>query len=255
MAKQTLLQIVQSILSDMDGDEVNSINDTIEATQVASVVREVHRAIVEEFDLQSTETLFRLDDPLSTARPTHMLVPSNIFDVTLVRYNKSDAVSATPPRYVEIPYVSRTEFLEAVSNRDPAQAEYQEATDPSGVVFIIRNNKHPDFYTTFDGGNTLVFDSFDVATHDTLHKNRTQCLGKLKNELALTDAATLDVPETLESLVTNEAREMCFELFKDGAPRKLIEATRRSKARAKERNNKLATPASTLPDYGRKRRG
>ena len=38
--KTTLLQIVQSILSDMDSEEVNSISDTTEAQQIASVVED-----------------------------------------------------------------------------------------------------------------------------------------------------------------------------------------------------------------------
>jgi hypothetical protein len=35
--KRTLLEMVQSILSDMDSEDVNSISDTNEAEQIASV--------------------------------------------------------------------------------------------------------------------------------------------------------------------------------------------------------------------------
>ena len=42
MAKMTVLEMVQDILNDMDSDEVNSINDTIEAQQVANTVRTVY---------------------------------------------------------------------------------------------------------------------------------------------------------------------------------------------------------------------
>ena len=40
--KSTLLQVVQSILSDMDSEDVNTISDTIEAQQVASVVEDTY---------------------------------------------------------------------------------------------------------------------------------------------------------------------------------------------------------------------
>ena len=39
MAKMTLLAMVQDILNDMDGDEVNSISDTVEAEQVAQIIK------------------------------------------------------------------------------------------------------------------------------------------------------------------------------------------------------------------------
>ena len=44
--KYTLLEIVQEILSDMDSDEVNSIDDTVESQQVASIVRSAYMAIM-----------------------------------------------------------------------------------------------------------------------------------------------------------------------------------------------------------------
>lgn len=44
--KRTLLQIVQNILSDMDSEDVNSISDSIEAEQIASVVRDVYLNMV-----------------------------------------------------------------------------------------------------------------------------------------------------------------------------------------------------------------
>jgi hypothetical protein len=39
MAKMTLLEIVQDILSDMDSDEVNSINDSVESLQLAQMIK------------------------------------------------------------------------------------------------------------------------------------------------------------------------------------------------------------------------
>ncbi len=42
MAKMTLLEVVQEILSDMNSDNVNSINDTIEAQQVVQIAKRTY---------------------------------------------------------------------------------------------------------------------------------------------------------------------------------------------------------------------
>jgi hypothetical protein len=253
MAKPSLLEIVQDLLSDMDADEVNSISDTLEAQQVATVVRNVYRGIVEEYDLQSIECAFQLEASTSSARPTHMTVPSSVFNVTRIRYNTAGSGAASPA-YTEIPYTTPSDFLDLTSNNDSDAADYQDVTDPgSGFVLSICNNRAPSVWTTFDGGTTLIFDAFNSSVDSTLQSSKTQCIGDKRNDLTITDAALVELPETMHQLLYNEAREICFELYKDGAPRKINETARISRMKAKERKNKVRTPARlTLPDYGRK---
>lgn len=244
MAKPTLLEIVQDILSDADGDEVNSIGDTIESMQVARVVRNCYRAIVEEFDLQGEDSAFQLEATTSATRPTHMSIPSNIFDVTLVKYDGRT-----------IRYADPQAFLKHTETRDASEAGYMKVTDPTGITLVVVTTRPPEFWTSFDGARSLVFDGWDGTVEATMQSSKTAGLGKKKRDLLLEDSSEIDIPETLHAFLYNEAREMFFDLYKDGAPRKVNEATRRSRTRAKERTNKIATPVDTLPDYGRKRRG
>jgi hypothetical protein len=244
MSKPTLLELVQDILSDADGDEVNSIGETIESMQVARVVRNCYRAIVEEFDLQGEECAFQLEASTSATRPTHMTIPANIFDVSMVRYAKK-----------EVPYVTPADFLEKTETRDLTESHHVEVTDPTLLKLVLRNNAPPRFWTSFDGARSIVFDSWEESVDGVMQTSKTECLGKRKRELVLEDSSEVELPDTLHAFLYNEAREMYFELYKDGAPRKVNEAARRSRVRAKERRNKIATPHDTLPDYGRKRRG
>lgn len=46
--RKTLLEMVQDILSEMDSDEVNSINDTVEAEQVATIIKNCYLALCNE---------------------------------------------------------------------------------------------------------------------------------------------------------------------------------------------------------------
>ena len=58
--KSTLLQIVQSILSDMDSEDVNSSTDTVEAQQVASVVEDTYFNIIAARDIPEHNKLIPL---------------------------------------------------------------------------------------------------------------------------------------------------------------------------------------------------
>lgn len=253
MAKPNLLEYVQGILSDMDADEVSSIADTIEAQQVAHVVRSIYRQVVEEYDLQGNEIGFQLEASGTTTRPTHMMVPTTIFDVAHVAYDVRNSASDAPA-FTTIPYATNEEFLQRVSNNDLTAAEYDTVTDPTtGFVFGIRNNRAPSMWTSLDGGETLIFDSYNSAVDSTLQTSKTQCLGRKRLDISITDTAELSLPENLSQLVYNEAREVCFELFKDGAPRVVNERARFSRMKAKERQAKISKPRHmTLPDYGRK---
>jgi hypothetical protein len=254
MNKPSLIEIVQSILGSMDGDEVNDIHDTIESGQVADVVRQVYYGIVEEYDLQSEESMFQLESSGNASRPTHMVIPKGIFDITLVRYNIKRA-DETTSRFKTMGYLGRAEFLDHIGVRDSSEPHLMEVVDPSGIPLIVHTNGPPTCYTSLDGGRSLVFDGFDTSVDSALQASKTQCLGMKKRQFVMESGAEVDLPETLHQLLINEARELCFELYKDGAPRKLNELTRRSRVRAKQRDNKVRTPPDTLPDYGRKRRG
>lgn len=251
MAKQTLLQMVQDILSDSDGDEVNSISDTLEGTQCAKVIRSVYRDIVEEYELQATEVAFQLTASGDNTLPTLMTVPTHISEITEIQYNKT---TGTVPEFTTVGWIEPSEFLKRVSNNDSSQSNYQNMTDPdTGFVYSIRNDLAPSCWTSFDGGDTLIFDSFDSDVDTTLQSSKTQCLGRQRFDLTIADTTTVDLPEQQQQLLYNEARELFFELYKDGAPRGVNERARFSRMRMKERQVKFKTPPiDRLPDYGRK---
>src|SRR3546814_20541284 len=70
MAKKTLLEITQDILSDIDGDEVNSIDDTIESARVASIVRSTYESLMSHRNWPHNRKLITVEDSGSEAIPT-----------------------------------------------------------------------------------------------------------------------------------------------------------------------------------------
>lgn len=86
----TLLQIVQEILADMGSDNVNSINDTIEAYDVARIVASTYRELVDYYNVPYEYTLFTLESVGNPDRPTVMKLPSKIAHVEWIKYGSLD---------------------------------------------------------------------------------------------------------------------------------------------------------------------
>lgn len=252
MARPTILDLTQRILSDMDSDEVNSISDTLEATQVAEVIRGTYHDIVNEFDLESEHTLFSLTASGTTARPTHMTIPESYHSVEWIKYDCRSSAAATQRNFVLIPFMEPGEFSDRIMQRDSDATEVDIITDTTGVELLIRNDANPNVWTTFNG-QTIIFDSYDSTIDTTLQSSKSQAYGQLSQDLTITDTTTIDLPHVLYNLLENEARETCFDIYKDGATPKVAARARRARVRAKRvrKITRIGRENFDLPDYGR----
>ena len=70
--KMTLLEFVQDVLNDLDSDEVNSISDTVEATQIANVCRSVYYDVITTVDLPEHTELMTVTGLSDSSRPNFM---------------------------------------------------------------------------------------------------------------------------------------------------------------------------------------
>lgn len=256
MAKPVLLDIVQDLLSDIDGDEVNSISDTVESTQIATVVRDIFRNIVDEFDLEHIQQSFQLTASGTTARPTHMDVPEGTHSVEFVKYDTATTVGGDQ-KYKDVHWMEPKDFVDYISMRSESDSTVTEVTDDeSSVKLLIRNDKAPDYFSTLDGGYTFIFDSYDSDVESTLQSSKTHCYGTVKPDLTLSDTATIDLPHSLVTLLRNEARSMVFELYKAGTTQKVEQLARRSRVRAQrlKQRTRLNRERDDRLDYGRPRR-
>lgn len=86
MAKFTLLQMVQSILSSMSSDEVNSISDTTESLQVANIVQNKYYDMVNRGNFPDDQQIFQLVSLGDTSRPVEMTVPALTSKIRWVKY-------------------------------------------------------------------------------------------------------------------------------------------------------------------------
>lgn len=247
----TVLDIVQQVLSDIDGDEVNGIGDTVEAMKIANIVKHTFNTIVDEYDLQSVKTLFQLEGLGDTAKPTVMKFPDGFHSIEWIKYNIRTATD-TVDNWVNVLQLEPADFIDHVTQRN---AEGVDMTLANNVTIKIMDNKGPSYWCTFDG-STVVFDSYDNGVDSTLNSSKTNCYGQTRPILTLDDITPIPLPPRFITLLTNEVRRTSFDLEKDGIPISVMQDASRSTTRIQRTRHvdRMNRERHNLPDYGRKRR-
>lgn len=252
MAIQTLIDLVQDILADADGDNVNSISDTIESDQCARIIRDTYRHIVDVYDLDYIEQLVKLEAS-SSSTPTVMTRPAEVHSVQWVKYDKR-TTSGGDPEFEDVPYVEPKHFMDRQSGlvASDSNVETQTLSD-SGHVLPIYNDRAPSMYTFLEGYNNFVFDAYDSNLETNLQQSKSLAYVSEKPTLALADATEIDLPEHLVSLLRDEARAFFFDIYKEGATAMVDRRRRESNVRAQRLAHlTTGTHRQTGPNYGRK---
>lgn len=249
MAKMTLLEMVQDIMSDMDSDEINSINDTVEALQVAQIVKTTYYNIIDGKDFPFLYELFQLDSSGTASKPTHMSLPEDIIDLKTIKYN-TKKITDTKNKYMEVKYKTPEDFLYIVDQRDSSASNVTAVTVDSGVVLNIINDKAPQYFTSFDD-DVLVFDAYDSAIDNTLKNNKTQCHGKRSVAFTLLDTFTPDLPVQMFTYLLAEAKSTAFVTLKQMGNPKAEQVAVSQKRRMSQEAWKLKN-GITFGNYGRK---
>lgn len=253
MAKTTLLEIVQGILSDADGDEVDSIVDTIESDQCARVVRTEFDTIVDDFDIKHHVTLKQLD-ATGSSTPTQMTRPEGFHSIEKIWYDRRVLVG-DDAKYQEITFKHPEDFLEMTMSRTASDSDVTTTTlGDSGFSLLIKNDQAPTYWTILEGYDDILFDSYDVALETNLQTSKVLARGTQKPTLALTDAAVPDLPQNLMGLLKDRARAFYFDVYKDGTPRAVARKEQHSEVRSQRKKfiTKKLQQERTGPNYGRK---
>ena len=248
-AKMTLLEIVQDVLNDIDSDEVNSISDTVEATQIANVCRSVYYDVITTIDLPEHMELVSVSGLSNSSLPNYMDATS-ITEIKEFRYNVSKTLGELESKLID--YFPPDEFIQKIVKRDTSTPEVIKVLDPvNGIAIPILNNKMPDYYTSFDD-RYLCFDSYDSSVENTLQTSKTMVLGVKLPSFTVTDSSVPDMDDTIFPYYLAEVKSRCFSMFKGGPDAKVEQFAR--KHRYFQRNNRWKTGEQrVLNDYGRRR--
>lgn len=219
--KKTLLELVQSILSDMDSEPVNSISDSIEAEQIASVIEDTYFNFISARNIPEHRQLIKITSLSDNTRPTHFQYVGK--EIYWLRYNIDET---TGTNYREVKFIEPGDFV--TRNVDTSNTlivpDVQAGTD-----LIIRNDRMPSFYTSFDD-EYIVMDAYKSSIESTLQNSKTQAYGVVYPTFTISDTFTPDLDDTLFPYLLAESKSVAFSLFKSGSDPKVEQAARRLKS-------------------------
>jgi hypothetical protein len=252
----TLLSIVQEVMQSIDGDEVNSIGDTLEAASVAGVVKACFDSIVTTKDIRESQVPFTLT-AYGVTKPVLMERPDDIISVDWIKYDVRE--DGDPyPQWRTIEYLNLKEFLEYSQNL-PGQLDetmfgsFVQNINGSNITFYYRKDVAPRFFTTIDD-KLILFDGYDSEVESSLQESKTTCFGVYNLEFQKNDGFVIPFDrKTTQQLIEDSKVRASIELRQTQNPA-AEKAARRLHVRSQFDNRQVGAPDSyeNRIGYGRK---
>lgn len=243
--------MVQDILSDMDADEVNSINDTVEAVQVSQIIKTCYFEMLSNRNWPHTRKLVQMDSSGDVLKPNYLKLPENLKELEFIKYDVKKTLLAKN-EFKELTYKEPDAFLRLISNRDSLKANVTTVTDTSGVKLLIENDVQPTYWTSFDDVY-IITDSFYSPIDTTLQTSKTQCLAYIYPAWVKADDFVPDLPIEAFSALLEEAKSTAFMALKQMSNQKAEQKANRQQ-RWLSRKAWRAHGGIKRADYGRKGR-
>lgn len=269
MAILSLLDITQDVLNDISGDEVNSIDDTVESVQVAAIIRSTFYDIMSTRNWPHTRRLVTMDASGDTCTPTHMTLTDDIKELIMVSYDKArvpyvavDCTYCNTPDFgrvgkrqmSEVKYINPEDFLRMSNQRDNMSERTTTVCDPYNEVLLnIDNQNAPTYFTSFDD-KTLVFDAFDSTIEDTLQNAKIQVYAYVMPPWVHIDEAIPELPTEAFAGFVEDCKSRAALKLRQQADQKSEESAQRNR-RWMARQDWTVAGGIKFPNYGRGRGG
>jgi len=250
----TLLELTQIILSSLDSDEVNSINDTVESQQVAKVIRTVYYDLISKISLPELHDLRSLTASGDNTKPTLMTVPSDIRSIQWIKYNRIDP-NTNEDTFTYVTILPTTEFMNIIHSfrtDESNVSSFTQTIDGDTIEFYYKNDKEPDFCTIFDD-NTVIFDSYNSVEDTTLQSVKSLLYGEVAPDFDMSDNFTPALDEKQFALLLNDAKVLAFAELKQ-MPHQVAMANSRKQQISLQKTKSKKEPVwfNELPNFGRK---
>lgn len=227
--KYTNLELTQAVLSSMDSDEINSVNDTVESQQVLEIIKTVYDDIISRGDLTTNKTPFNLSASTDPLKPIIMTKPEGIERIEWIKYNTQGLLD-TVPNWVNMTYLPPMDFIDYMHSYNQAESNVESfvhTVDSYVLTFTYRNDIAPHYYTSFDD-NEIFFDSYDSEVDSTLQSSKSLCYGLKVTDFQKTDSFVPDLQPQQFALLLNEAKSLAWAELKQSIHQKAEVSARRN---------------------------
>lgn len=194
--KFTLLQVVQKTLEALGSDEINAINDSVEAEQIAQIAQDTYYELLNQREWPHLMKLRQLESVADADHPNYLRIPDDVVRIDQVKYDNTDPNDATSGALIQIEeaqWCDPMQFLDITQNRNTETANIRTITDFDGVRYHIREESKPQYWTSFDD-EYAVFDAFNDTIDSTMQGNKSQALVKCIPDFVIADATVADAP-------------------------------------------------------------
>lgn len=245
--KYTLLEMAQTILSDMDSDEVNSISDTTESRQVAEIIRTTYYNIISRADLPEHKGMIELQGSLDPAQPTLMIRPDNVKRIDWIKYFDEEEDLDVYTYVTILPIEQYLDMTQAFTNTSDTSIG---SLVLNGTTYYYKNDQQPRFCTILNNSNVL-FNAYNNTIDTTLQSSKTMCAGQIVPTFDLVDSFIPDMDIQQFPLLLNEAKSLAFlelkQISNDSAVR---ESKRQWGTLQRTKDFGKPTPFQQLPSFG-----
>lgn len=248
MIKMSLLDMVQDILNDLDGDVVNSISDTEESYQVAQIIKTTYSSMMVLHDLPHLRKVTILENVSDPDKPNYLKLPERVSKLEYLAYNQKK-VATDDDVFSEVRYLYPDEFLTKCNGRDVTNTDVTVVTDFGGTRLNILNNKAPDYWTSFDD-EYIVFDAWPQEINTTLVGGQSQAILHMMPTWEMENTFIPDLPVELFPGLLAEAKSTAFYALRQSPNEKAEQMSRMHQRLAAQRGWK-AHGGIRYPNYGR----
>lgn len=235
MATMTLLEMVQSIVNDLEADPVNQIDGTVEADQAASIIRDTYFELISQRDWPFTRKAGVLVAYGDLSNPTKMRYPLDCNKALVIKYNGA-----------KITWMEPLEFKDMLDGRD---------TSASNVItggFL--NDRDPLYFTSYDD-DVLWFDAYDSSSDSTLQASNSWIMYHHEPAWSHVSGFTPLLPAKMFPMLLADAKSTAFLALKQQANPKEESKARRGRARFQNEAWRTEAAEQTTNrniNYGRK---
>lgn len=284
MPTPTVLDMTQEILSSMSSDEVNSIGDTTESLQVATILKRKYYDIISRASLPEHDQLIQLIPSNIPEMPVLMYVPDEVNKIEWIKYYNTNPAgssatpdsdyihdlnvdiqqngnndSNTPPNYQYVTILPITQFIDYINGFSIGDANigsYTFTDDangfPGNYTFLFQTDSQPRFCTVI-GNKYVIFDSYDSTQDDTLQASKSMCWGQIAPTFKMEDDFIPRMDDKQYPLLINEAKALAWFELKQSAHQLANQEIKRQWSSIQKNKSVSNKPSyfDQLPSFGR----